>query len=143
MCHPPVPCPPWLCVLLSFPLRKPFPALLSQFCVAPWEQPRQGDDEFWRDGNDFCQINKLTNLPFILHIQFPILAFSLPAVQKRHGKTGEGTREAGKGRRRLQERATFPSGKLLSISKPLKGLLKLQKGERRRRNSACTRSSPP
>lgn len=32
--------------------------------------------------------------------------------------------------------------KLFSISKPLKRLLKLQKGERRRRNSACTTSTP-
>lgn len=53
-----------------------------------------------------------------------------------------GTRGAGKGRRRLQERPTFPTVKLFSISKPLKQLLKLQKGERRRRNSACTTSTP-
>lgn len=63
-----VSCPPWLCVLLSIPLRSSSQPCCHSY-VAPgtmWE-PRQGDKS-WRDSNYFCQINKLIKLPFILQI---------------------------------------------------------------------------
>lgn len=53
-------------------------------------------------------------------------------------------RRSGKGKKEVPRKGHLAlKVKLFNISKPLKRLLKLQKGERRRRNSACTTSSPP